>query len=176
MMRIICPGLDTVKISSVWYDIVFALHVCIYSSDLEQAEPYGSFRITVYHSDIVISEIIKHTVNDTHVPTCEHKIMAAIQLIKVKVKGIDHVCIYSEAARENFLAAKQQRKIVVQRFFTGYRALEHDEQWLNNVAQTQTLTLSQWVSNICIDSSVAHSVYRWLWPMQWLMILRDLCV
>jgi hypothetical protein len=80
---------------------------------LEQTQPHSSLRITVYDSDIVIFEIIKYTVYDTHVPTSEHKIMAAIQLIKVKVKGIDHACIYSEAARENFLAAKQQRKIVV---------------------------------------------------------------
>jgi hypothetical protein len=36
----------------------------------------------------------------------------------VKVKGVDHVSIYSEAAQENFLAAKQQRKIVVQKFYT----------------------------------------------------------
>jgi hypothetical protein len=94
----------------------------------------------------------------------------------VKVKGIDHACIYSEAARENFLAAKQQRKIVVQRFFTGRHALEHDEQWLNNVTQTLTLVLNPGVSNICIDSNVARSVYHWLWPMQWLNPLRDLCV
>jgi len=80
---------------------------------LEQTQPHSSLRITVYDSDVVISEIIKYTVYDTHAPTCEHKITAAIQLIMVKVKGIDHACIYSEAARENFLAAKQQRKIVV---------------------------------------------------------------
>ena len=63
--------------------------MCIYDPELEQAEPYGSLGITVDDSDIVISEIIKYTVYDTHVPTCEHKIIAAIQLIKVKVKGID---------------------------------------------------------------------------------------
>lgn len=44
----------------------------------------------------------------------------------VKVKGIDHACIYSEAAQENFLAAKQQRKIVVQRFFTDDPLQVHD--------------------------------------------------
>ena len=87
--------------------------MCIYDPGLEQAEPYGSGRITVYDSDIVISEIIKLYVYDVYVPTSQHKVLAAIQLIKVKVKGIDHACIYSEAARENFLAAKQQRKIVV---------------------------------------------------------------
>ena len=150
--------------------------MCIYDPGLEQAEPYGSGSITVYHSDIVISEIIELYVYDVYVPTCEHIVLAAIQLIKVKVKGVDHVCIYSEAARENFLAAKQQRKIVVQRFFTGRHALEHDEQWLNNVKQTQTLACCQWVSNICNDSNVAQHVYHWLWPMQWLMTLRDLCV
>jgi len=60
----------------------------------------------------VIFKIIEYTVYDTHVPTSQHKIMAAIQLIMVKVKGVDHACIYSEAARENLLAAKPQRKIV----------------------------------------------------------------
>ena len=80
---------------------------------LEQAEPHSCFGITVYHSDIVILEIIVYDVYDMYVPTIDHKILAAIQLIKVKVKGVDHACIYSEAARENFLAAKQQRKIVV---------------------------------------------------------------
>jgi len=90
---------------------VFDLHVCIY--DLEQAEPHSSFGITVDDSDIVILEIIEYTVYDIDAPTSQHKILAAIQLIMVKVKGVDHACIYSEAARENFLAAKQQRKIVV---------------------------------------------------------------
>ena len=78
---------------------MFDLHVCIYI--LEQAEPCRSGRITVYHSDVVILEIIKHTVNDLHVPACEHKIMAAIQLIIVKVKGIDHACIYSQVQCES---------------------------------------------------------------------------
>jgi len=107
--------------------------VCIYHSGLEQAEPYRSFRIAVDDSDIVISKVIVLYAYDAYVPATQHKVLAAIQLIMVKVKGVDHVCIYSEAARENFLAAKQQRKIVVQRFFTGRHALEHDEQWLNNV-------------------------------------------
>ena len=98
--------------------------MCIYDPGLEQAEPYGSGSITVYHSDIVISEIIELYVYDVYVPTSEHIVLAAIQLIKVKIKGVDHVCIYSEAARENFLAAKQQRKIVVQRFFTSHHAQE----------------------------------------------------
>jgi len=85
------------------------LHVCIYHSGLEQAEPYRSFRIAVYHSDIVISKVIVLYAYDAYVPACEHIVLAAIQLIMVKVKGVDHVSIYSEAARENFLAAKQQR-------------------------------------------------------------------
>ena len=67
---------------------MFDLHVYIY--DLEQAEPCRSGGITVYHSDIVILEIIKHTVNDAHVPTSKHKVVTAIQLFMVKVKGIDH--------------------------------------------------------------------------------------
>ena len=83
---------------------------------LEQAKPHSSLGITVYHSDVVILEIVKYHVYDTHVPTTQHKVMAAIKLIKVKITGVDHACIYSEAARENFLAAKQQREIVVQRF------------------------------------------------------------
>ena len=91
--------------------------MCIYI--LEQAEPCRSGRITIYNSDVVILEIIKHTVNDTHVPACEHKVVTAIQLIKVEIKGIDHACIYSEAARENFLAAKQQREIFCRGFFYG---------------------------------------------------------
>ena len=62
------------------YGVVFDLHVYIY--DLEQAEPCGSGGITIYNSDVVILEIIKHTVNDAHVPACEHKIVTAIQLIK----------------------------------------------------------------------------------------------
>jgi hypothetical protein len=65
----------------------------------------------------VISKIIEYDVYDAYVPTSQHIVLAAIQLFKVKVNGIDHACIYSEAARENFLAAKQQRKIVVQTFF-----------------------------------------------------------
>jgi hypothetical protein len=67
---------------------VFDLHVVFIS--LEQAEPYSSGRVTVDDSDIVIFTVIKHTVDDVHAPTCEHKITAAIQLIMVKVKGIDH--------------------------------------------------------------------------------------
>ena len=76
---------------------------------------------------------------DAYVPTSKHKVLAAIQLIKVKVKGVDHACIYSEAARENFLAAKQQRKIEVQRFFTHDPLLVHDVLSPNNVTQTLTL-------------------------------------
>ena len=67
---------------------MFDLHVCIYI--LEQAEPYSSGRITVDDSDVVILEIIKHTVNDAHVPACEHKVVTAIQLIMVKIKGVYH--------------------------------------------------------------------------------------
>ena len=93
---------------------------------LEQAKPHSSLGITVYDSDIVILEIIEYDVYDTHVPTTQHKVMAAIKLIKIKIKGVDHACIYSEAARENFLAAKQQRKIVVQTFFTHSPLLVHD--------------------------------------------------
>ena len=96
---------------------MFDLHVCIY--DLEQAEPYSSGGITVYDSDIVILEIIKHTVNDAYVPACENKVVTAIQLIKVKIQGIDHACIYSGAALENLLAAKQQREIFCRGFFYG---------------------------------------------------------
>ena len=93
---------------------------------LEQAKPHSSLGITVDDSDIVILEIIEYDVYDTHVPPTQHKVMAAIQLIKIKIKGVDHACIYSEAARENFLAAKQQRKIVVQAFFTHNPLLVHD--------------------------------------------------
>jgi len=93
---------------------------------LEQAEPHSSFGITIDDSDIVILEIIDYDVYDTHVPPTQHKVMAAIQLIKVKIKGVDHACIYSEAARENFLAAKQQRKIVVQTVFTHDPLRVHD--------------------------------------------------
>ena len=84
---------------------------------LEQAKPHSSLGITIYHSDIVILEIIEYDVYDTHVPPTQHKVMAAIQLIKIKIKGVDHACIYSEAARENFLAAKQQRRYFVEIFY-----------------------------------------------------------
>jgi hypothetical protein len=57
---------------------------------LEQAEPYSCGCITVDDSDIVILKIVKYDVYDTHVPTTQHKVMAAIQLIKVKIKGINH--------------------------------------------------------------------------------------
>jgi len=120
---------------------------------LEQAKPHSSFGITVDDSDIVILEIIEYDVYDTHVPTTQHKVMAAIKLIKVKVKGVDHACIYSEAARENFLAAKQQRKIVVQTFFTPNPLLVHDVLLQYNVRQTLTLVRYQWATNICNDSS-----------------------
>ena len=120
---------------------------------LEQAKPHSSFGITVDDSDIVILEIIEYHVYDTHVPPTQHKVMAAIKLIKVKIKGVDHACIYSEAARENFLAAKQQRKIVVQTFFTHNPLLVHDVLLLYNVAQTLTLVCYPGATNICNDSS-----------------------
>ena len=66
----------------------------------------------------MISEIIEYDVYDTYVPTRHDIVLAAIQLFKVKVKGIDHACIYSEAARENFLAAKQQRSFFAEIFYT----------------------------------------------------------
>ena len=71
---------------------MFDLHVCIYI--LEQAEPYSSLRITVDDSDVVILEIIKHTWYDTHVPLWQQEIMAAIQLMTIKVKGVNHTSIY----------------------------------------------------------------------------------
>jgi len=120
---------------------------------LEQAKPHSSFGITVDDSDIVILEIIEYDVYDTHVPTTQHKVMAAIQLIKVKIKGVDHACIYSEAARENFLAAKQQRKIVVQGIFTHDPLLVHDVLLQYNVEQTLTLVQNPQATNICNDSS-----------------------
>ena len=120
---------------------------------LEQAEPHSCFGITIYHSDIVILEIIVYDVYDVYVPTSQHQILAAIQLIKVKVKGVDHACIYSEAARENFLAAKQQRKIVVQRFFIPNLLLVHDVLCLRNVTQTLTLDCCPQATNICSDSN-----------------------
>jgi hypothetical protein len=118
----------------------------------------------------VILEIVKHDVYDTHVPTTQHEILAAIQLIKVKVKGIDHACIYSEAARENFLAAKQQRKIVVQTFFTHNPLLVHDVLLLYNVEQTLTLVRYQWVANICNDSNELPRLACESVPMSKLMI------
>jgi len=136
---------------------------------LEQAKPHSSLGITVDDSDIVILEIIEYDVYDTHVPPTQHKVMAAIQLIKVKIKGVDHACIYSEAARENFLAAKQQRKIVVQTFFTHNPLLVHDVLYLYNVAQTLTLVRYQWATNICNDSNGLRIVYRYAVPMSKLM-------
>jgi hypothetical protein len=61
---------------------------------LEQAKPHSSLGITVDDSDIVILEIIEYDVYDTHVPTTQHKVMTSVQLIKVKVKGVDHTGIY----------------------------------------------------------------------------------
>jgi hypothetical protein len=51
--------------------------------------------ITVYDSDIVISKVIKDNVYDTDVPTFKHIVLAAIQLIKVKVEGVYHTDIYA---------------------------------------------------------------------------------
>ena len=141
---------------------------------LEQAKPHSSLGITIYHSDIVILEIIEYDVYDTHVPPTQHKVMAAIKLIKVKIKGVDHACIYSEAARENFLAAKQQRKIVVQTFFTHNPLLVHDVLSLCNVEQTLTLNWILQVANICNDSSGLLVVCRYAVPMPKLMSRRDL--
>ena len=62
---------------------------------LEQAEPYSCFGITVDDSDIVISQIIEYDVYDVYVPTIDYKILAAIQLIKVKIKGVYHTDIYA---------------------------------------------------------------------------------
>ena len=118
----------------------------------------------------MISKIIEYDVYDAYVPTSKHKVLAAIQLFKVKVKGIDHACIYSEAARENFLAAKQQRKIVVQRFFTHDPLQAHDVLSLHNVGQTLTLTHYQQATNICNDSSELLAVCDSLVPKSKLMI------
>ena len=82
------PGTNHGHVGVFQYGIVFDLHVCIY--DLEQAEPHSGFGITVDDSDIMILEIIEYDVYDTHVPTMKHKVMTAIQLIKVKIKGINH--------------------------------------------------------------------------------------
>jgi hypothetical protein len=141
---------------------------------LEQAKPHSSFGITVDDSDIVILEIIEYDVYDTHVPPTQHKVMAAIQLIKVKIKGVDHACIYSEAARENLLAAKQQRKIVVQTFFTPNPLLAHDVLLLYNVEQTLTLVLNPGATNICNDSNGLRIVCYYVVPKSKLMIRRDL--
>ena len=92
----------------------------------------------------------------------------------VKVKGIDHACIYSEAARENFLAAKQQRKIDVQRFFTPDPLLVHDVLCPHNVTQTLTLTEIPQVANIYNDLGGPRTVYHCCVPMSKLMIRRDL--
>jgi len=141
---------------------------------LEQAKPHSSLGITIYHSDIVILEIIEYDVYDTHVPPTQHKVMAAIQLIKIKIKGVDHACIYSEAARENFLAAKQQRKIVVQTFFTHNPLLVHDVLLLYNVEQTLTLVCYPGATNICNDSNGLLAVCDYVVPMPKLMSRRDL--
>jgi hypothetical protein len=61
---------------------------------LEQAEPYRSLGVTIDDSDIVISQIIEYDVYDTYVPTFKHIVLAAIQLIKVKIKGVYHTSIY----------------------------------------------------------------------------------
>jgi hypothetical protein len=103
-------------------------------------------------------------------------VLAAIQLFKVKVKGVDHACIYSEAARENFLAAKQQRKIVVQTFFTPCPLGVHDVLCLCNVTQTLTLMRYLWATNICNDSSELPWVDPVTVPMTKLDVLRDLSV
>ena len=73
---------------------MFALHVCIYDPSLEQAEPHSSFRITVDDSDVVISQIIEYDVYDTYVPTTHDIVLAAIHLIMVKIKGVNHTGIY----------------------------------------------------------------------------------
>ena len=111
---------------------------------------------------------------DAYVPTSQHKVLAAIQLFKVKVKGVDHACIYSEAARENFLAAKQQRKIVVQTFFTPCLLLVHDVLCLRNVTQTLTLTGILQVTNICNDSNGPRIVCDCCVPKSKLSVRRDL--
>ena len=92
----------------------------------------------------------------------------------VKVKGIDHACIYSEAALENFLAAKQQRKIVVQRFFTHDPLQVHDVLSLRNVTQTLTLTGIPQVANICNDSNELLAVRDESVPKSKLTIRPDL--
>ena len=159
-------------VSPFQYGIVFDLHGVFIT--LEQAEPHRGFGITVYDSDIVIFEIIEYAVYDIDAPTSQHKILAAIQLIMVKVKGVDHACIYSEAARENFLAAKQQRKIVVQRFFICNLLLVHDVLCLRNVTQTLTLNCCLQATNICNDSSELLVVCDCCVPKSKLMIRRDL--
>jgi hypothetical protein len=113
-------------------------------------------------------------VYDAYVPTSQHIVLTAIQLIKVKVKGVDHACIYSEAARENFLAAKQQRKIVVQTFFTPNLLLVHDVLCLRNVAQTLTLNCCPQATNICSDSNGPLAVCDCCVPMSKLMSRHDL--
>jgi hypothetical protein len=91
MRGIRSPCLYRCDISTLYDSVVFDLHVIFI---LEQAEPHSSGWITIYHSDIVIFKVIKHTVNDTHVPTIDDQIMAAIQLIVIKVKGVYHTSIY----------------------------------------------------------------------------------
>ena len=88
MIGVFSPGVDHCKVSPGQDGIVFDLHACIY--DLEQAEPHSCLRIAVDDRDIVILEIIKHTVEDTHVPTIEQEILAAVKLFMIKVKGVNH--------------------------------------------------------------------------------------
>jgi hypothetical protein len=107
MIGIINPSTYDCKVSCGQYCIVFDLHVIFIT--LEQAEPYSSFRITVNDSDIVISQIIDYDVYDTYVPTTQHMVLATIQLIKVKIKGVNHTDIYArkfsscEAAAQDIL-------------------------------------------------------------------------
>ena len=82
--------------------------------------------------------------------------------------------IHSEAARENFLAAKQQRKIEVQTFFTHDPLLELYVQSPNNVEQTLTLTWILQATNICNDSNGPPAVCDESVPKSKLMILLNL--
>jgi hypothetical protein len=82
--------------------------------------------------------------------------------------------IEPEGARENFLAAKQQRKIVVQTFFTHNPPLAHDVLLLYTVAQTLTLVQNPQATNICSDSNGPRIVYRYVVPKSKLMSRRDL--
>jgi hypothetical protein len=85
----------------------------------------------------VISEIIEYDVYDTYVPTRHDIVLAAIQLIEVKVKGVYHQVFTCDDS----LAAKQQRSFFAE-IFTHSPLGVHDVVSLYNVEQTLLLTLN----------------------------------